>query len=68
VQREWEHGLKVLSAAMSMYCRTRSADEIAAYMQDASASATKRPNNSSVPLLQLTKTDLDDVGGGNSRG
>ena len=37
--------MRVLAEAMSMHCRTRSADEILAYMQDEAASASKRPNN-----------------------
>ena len=39
-----------------MHCRTRSSDEIVAYMHDQSASASKRPNNSHEATPAKVKT------------
>ena len=39
---EWERGLHVLAAALSQHCRTRSADEVLAFMRNEESSAPKR--------------------------
>ena len=45
-EREWEEGLLILAQAMAMHCRTRSANEIIAFMHDEIDSSDKRPANS----------------------
>lgn len=45
-EREWEEGLMLLAQTMALHCRTRSAEEIAAFMMgDGSAHTSKRPSN-----------------------
>jgi len=44
-EREWEAGIRVLAEALALHCRTRSADEIVAFMHGEEASARKRHNH-----------------------
>jgi hypothetical protein len=41
-EHEWQQGLRIISEAMAMHCRTRSAAEIFAFMHDEVASGGKR--------------------------
>ena len=45
-EREWEQGLMLLAETLALHCRTRSAEEIAAFMMgDGSAHTSKRHSN-----------------------
>ena len=41
-EREWQESLRILAEAMAMHWRTRSTDEIVAFMNDEVASSAKR--------------------------
>ena len=41
-EREWEMSMLLLAEAITMHCRTRSASEVLAFMQDTNDSANKR--------------------------
>lgn len=60
-EREWERGLLILAEAMAQHCRTRSAAEIVAFIQDEDVSASKK-TRTHVPLAATPALTLMNPG------